>query len=184
MVLTIGATGHRFLTGQDRLAIAVNEALNHIEQRFGRNSLMVLSSLAEGADRLIAAEVLRRPGAGLTVPLPLPVDDYRQDFSGASASEFDALLGRAEHVVQLPPASTRADAYAAAGHYVVDHCEILVALWDGQRPQGRGGTALMVARARARGIPLAWVHAANRKPGTAEPASIGAEQGALSYEHF
>jgi len=183
--LKIGATGHRFLTDADHLAMAVNDALNRIEQRFGHSPMMVLSSLAEGADRIIAAEVLRRPGATLMVPLPLPVDDYRQDFSGeASAAEFDAFLARAQQVVQLPPTPTRADAYAAAGHYVVDQCEILIAMWDGQLAQGRGGTALIVERARERGIPLAWVHAANRKPGTVQPGSLGLEQGSVSYEHF
>ena len=61
---------------------------------------------------------------------------------------------------------------------------MLIAVWDGQDGQGQGGTATVVAKARELGLPIAWVHAGNRKPGTLEPTSLGAEQGSVSYENF
>jgi hypothetical protein len=33
-------------------------------------------------------------------------------------------------------------------------------------------------------LPIARVHAGNRKPGTLESTSLGIEQGSVSYENF
>jgi hypothetical protein len=60
---------------------------------------------------------------------------------------------------------------------------VLIAIWDGKTAQGQGGTGAIMARARQRGLPIAWVHAGNRKPGTQEPTSLGAEQGMVTFEH-
>ena len=48
----------------------------------------------------------------------------------------------------------RAQAYEAAGRYVVDHCDLLIAVWDGKPARGRGGTAEIVAYAREKKRPL------------------------------
>jgi hypothetical protein len=141
---------------------------------------VVLSPLAEGADRLVAEVVLEHPGAGLSAVLPLPQDDYEQDFgTPESVQDFRRLLARASEVVVLPPVAERNEAYANVGEYVLNHCEVLVAIWDGQPAQGRGGTAEVVQEALARGLPVLHVLAGNRKPGTHEPTSLGVLQGNL-----
>jgi hypothetical protein len=119
--------------------------------------LVVLSALAEGADRLVAQRVLTRANARLIVPLPLARDEYMQDFeSDESKREFLDLLARADEVLDLPPQPTRNEAYRAAGLYVLDHCDVLIA----------------------------WVHTGNRKPGTNEPTSLGDEQGTVTFENL
>jgi hypothetical protein len=67
---------------------------------------------------------------------------------------------------------------------VLDRCEVLLAIWDGQGAQGQGSTGAIVGQARQRGLPLAWVHAGNRERGTQEPTSMGAEQGLVTLENF
>jgi hypothetical protein len=162
----------------------VDNALCRIAQTFPGQPWTVLSSLAEGADRLVVQRVLARCQARLVVVLPLPTHEYLADFAApASRQEFFTLLDRADEVIALPPSPTRNAAYEAAGHYVLEHCEVLLAIWDGQQAQGQGGTGAMVAQARQRRLPLAWVHAGNRKPGTQEPTSLGAEQGKVTFEH-
>lgn len=142
--------------------------------------LVVLSPLAEGADRLVAEVVLENPGASLVAMLPLPQDDYEQDFASAeSLQDFRRLLGRAAQTISLPPVAERNEAYANAGEYILNHCEVLVAIWDGQPAQGRGGTAEVVREALARGLPVLHVLAGNRMPGTHEPTSLGVLQGKL-----
>ena len=117
------------------------------------------------------------------VPLPLPQSDYLADFASAeSKAEFLRLLGKADEVIELPPVPTRDEAYEAAGNYVLEHCDVLIAIWDGQDAQGQGGTGAIVARARQRGLSIAWLHAGNRNPGTQEPTSLGAEQGTVTFE--
>ena len=181
----IGVTGHRRLAEVDRVVSAIDEALTCIERQFPRRALVVISSLAEGADRLVVHRVLARYGAKFVALLPLPARDYEQDFtSSQSKAEFQALLSAAGEVIELPPALTREAAYDAAGPLLLSRSDVLVAIWDGQHAQDRGGTAAIVEEARHKGIPLAWVHAGNRKPGTLEPTTLGPEQGQLTFERF
>ena len=43
---------------------------------------------------------------------------------------------------------------------MVEHADVLIAVWDGRPARGMGGTADAVAYARQRGVPVLWVHAA------------------------
>jgi hypothetical protein len=178
--LIIGVTGHRFLAEEGKLRGAVREALRRLQKAYPGRAPQVLSPLAEGADRLVAREVLRVSGATLVVPLPLAVEDYRQDFATpASKAVFTRLLERAAQVLVLPATATRNEAYEQVGRYVADHCDALIALWDGQGAQGQGGTAEVVYRARERGLPVFHILTGNRKPGTQEPTTLGEKQGKL-----
>jgi hypothetical protein len=176
----IGVTGHRFLAELEKLEAAARKAVSMIEQAFAGRRLVVVSPLAEGADRLVARVVLEREGAGLIVPLPLPVEDYMQDFgTEESKAEFRELLARAEEVVELPAAPTRDAAYEQVGEWVLEHSDALVAIWDGQGAQGQGGTAEIVYRALGKGMPVLHIMAGNRIPGTTQPTSLGPDQGRL-----
>ena len=184
-MITIGVTGHRFLVEVDKITTGIDRVLDHIEKSFGDSSFQVISALAEGADRLVVQRVLRRKGAQLVVPLPLPQADYLVDFkTPESKLEFLALLAQAEEVLSLPPAPTREESYVSAGHYLLDHCQVLIAIWDGQDTQRVGGTGEIAAKARQIGLPLAWVMTGNRIPGTEEPTTLGDEQGRVIYENF
>lgn len=185
--LRIGAVGHRILADLGRLEAGIDEALERILSLHPGRSLEVVSSLAEGADRLIVRRVMARfPEAPLIAVLPRPRDAYREDFASvASREEFMELLARAACVVEPEADETqRGEGYRRAGAFVVESADLLVALWDGRRGQGRGGTAEVVALARRRGLPLAWIRAGNRRPGTGEPTSLGAEQGRVSFERL
>jgi hypothetical protein len=184
-MVAIGVTGHRILMELEKIQAGVDDALCRIAHTFPGQPWTVLSALAEGADRLVVRQVLARCQARLVVVLPLPTHEYLADFAApASRQEFLTLLDRAAEVIKLPPAPTRNAAYEASGHYVLEHCDMLLAIWDGQQAQGQGGTGGIVAQARQRRRPLAWVHAGNRRPGTMESTSLGAEQGRVTLENF
>jgi hypothetical protein len=188
-MVSVGVTGHRVLAEVGKLEAGIDTALAEIERRFGGEPLTIVSALAEGADRLAAERVLLRPGARLEVVLPLPQAEYERDFQEPSSlAEFRQLLARADHVVELPAgadgASSRDDAYLAGGTYLLEHCDVILAVWDGQGAQGRGGTGQIVTQAREARQPVAWVHAGNRRPGTMIPTSLGSAQGLVTYESF
>jgi hypothetical protein len=148
--VVIGVTGHRFFEVGDTVQ-RVDELLDGI---IGRRRAVVVSSLAEGADRLVAERVLARPNARLAVILPLAADDYERDFAtDESVAEFRGLLARADTVCtsEVPAGASRRDAYERAGLDVVARCDVLVALWDGAASRGRGGTAEIVEHARRMG---------------------------------
>jgi hypothetical protein len=164
--LRLGVTGHRLdkLDGAAiaRLKPAVGQAVARVARVAGRSaaSLQVVSPLAEGADRLVASAALEQ-SAELVAALPFPRDAYRDDFADpASKAEFDALLSQAAAVVELPgerrDAAARAAAYAAVGRRVVDDSDMLIAIWNGDSPEGRGGTAEIVAYAGRCGRPVLW----------------------------
>jgi hypothetical protein len=183
----IGVTGHRILAEPDRLIRGIEEALRRIQAGYPGRRLAVLSSLAEGADRLVAEAVLRTPKSRLVVVLPFPEEEYVADF-GAEGSpswvHYDSLMRRAAEVVRLPRRATRDEGYEQGGHYVVERCDVLLAVWDGQEAQGQGGTGEIVARAREQGKPVVIVRAGNRVPGTEEPTSLGEEQGRIVAERL
>jgi hypothetical protein len=184
-MIRVGVTGHRFLAELDRVEVGVELALKAIEKAWPGEHLTVLSALAEGADRLVAQTVLARSDARLVAVLPLAKDDYMTDFgSPESKSEFVAFLDRAVSVVEGDGAATREEAYEACGRSILEQCDVLLAVWDGQDAQGQAGTGRIVALAREQGLPVAWVHAGNRRPGTNEPTSLGDEQGRVTFERF
>lgn len=152
--MKIGVTGHRTFDDAARVRAAVSEQVAHLARRADR-PIEVWSSLAEGADRLVADAVLAgTPGARLVAVLPLAADDYRSDFAAPeSRAEFDRLLDAAAETRITGPdsAGTRESAYLRAGLAVVDATDVLIAVWDGAPARGRGGTAEIVAAARAAG---------------------------------
>jgi hypothetical protein len=182
--IALGVTGHRFLRRLDELVPRIDAVLDSIEAEWPGAMLTVISSLAEGSDRLVVARVLCRYHARLVVPLPLPEALYLEDFQSASSrQEFLKLLAQADEIVRFPVAATRPAGYAAAGHYLLNHCDLLVALWDGQPAQGDGGTGAVVAAARQLRLPIAWIYTHNHKAGYAHPPSAK-PQGAVIFENF
>ena len=162
--IVIGVTGHRSLQDAQVLADPVRVTFERIRQLLPPLSstpvmFSVLSPLAEGTDRLVVRHALTFPTSQLDVVLPLEKGDYLQDFeTPESKAEFEELLSRARRVKQLPPAASRNEAYAQVGRYVVDHCDVLIAVWDGKPAAGQGGTAEIVQYAREIRCPLLWIH--------------------------
>jgi hypothetical protein len=179
--LRIGVTGHRRLPDPDELSLRINKALDvHIPGLLGSASrkqiqgstrtplaFTVLSPLAEGADRLVAETILKRPDSRIEVVLPLTVGDYLEDFESAqSHAEFQRLLGLARRPISLREtplaadflvadlAEARRQAYEDVGRYVVTHCDVLLALWDGKEARGRGGTEEVVRYAQSIARPV------------------------------
>jgi len=134
-------------------------------------SLCVLSPLAEGADRLVVKEVLKVPSAKLAVILPFEKDKYIQDFkTSQSRKEFDRLLSQAISIRTLSNQTERERSYEKMGRYVVDQCDVLIAIWNGKLAAGHAGTEEIVQYARETGCPLIWIR-------SEEPAKITIELG-------
>ncbi len=180
--LNIGVTGHIDLSDSDAVETGVRAALSALTERFPPTDATevrfeVLSALAEGADRLLVKEasaMIDSPRLALHAVLPLAVADYMRDFDlERSKSEFRDLLARAARETVMPPAETREEAYEMAGRFIVDHSDLVIAVWDGETSGGRGGTAEIVGYARSHSVPLFVVQASRRSRGAAPPAPPG-----------
>jgi len=174
--IVIGVTGHRNLDNRSVITRAVSSAIDSIRQMAPplpstTRLLVFLSPLAEGADRLAVHEALRVPGTVLKAVLPLRKDDYMQDFTTEeSKKEFEELLAQAKSIRILPVTNSRVEAYEQVGRYIVDRCDVLMAIWDGKSSKGHGGTQEIVQYARDINRPLVWIHTEN-------PSRIDIERG-------
>ena len=170
---SLGVTGHRseFL-GDHAPAIAARLdevvrtvtdeviALRTANERWfatGPPLLTLVSPLADGADQ-VAAEIALANGYDLQAVLPFPRAASRAAVSPPSRAGFDRLAEIARCLFELPGDPDRpVDAYVMAGRATVAHCDLLVAVWDGEVPRGRGGTGEVVELAMARGTPVVHV---------------------------
>jgi hypothetical protein len=155
--IIVAVSGHRDLRDEDLsgLSKVVRDELLLLQERYPSTSFILLSALADGADRLVARAGLSL-GVKLIVPLPMPQAIYEADFDAASLTEFRSLLAQAEHTFTLPvaPGATlegirvrgaeRDLQYAQLGAYLAHHSQILIALWDGLSPEKMGGTSQIV----------------------------------------
>jgi len=156
--LIVAVTGHRNLVPAEIPAIRkrVRDFLNELCEKYPDRGVSVMSSLAEGADQIVAEEAvtLRIP---LIAALPMPRDSYVTDFDTTRAREtFDQLLSQSAEIFELPitPGNTRRSIaeygknrtrqYAQLGVFLCAHSHILLALWDGKNNEKLGGTASVV----------------------------------------
>lgn len=172
--LVIGVVGHR---NRPNLNVETNlvrdrlrKKLVGLQEEHPEKSLVILTSLADGADS-VAAEIANEAGIPYNVILPLPFEAYRQDFESIEGSagghsgalpRFLKLVGQAERYLEMPlkfgdlidvsmPADSeeapveRMKQYALAAAYIVDRADELIAIWDGRPPKGIGGTGGAVA---------------------------------------
>jgi len=123
----------------------------------------VITALAEGADRLVADTILEYDEkSSIEVVLPLTLADYKKTFYDPDDRKFLKLYNKARDIRQLRQLNlesdpnicqtvidtdnlknieiARKDAFKKAGQYIVNHCDVLIAVWDGEKSKGIGGT--------------------------------------------
>jgi hypothetical protein len=182
LALSVGVIGHRPNrlpdSAREKVTAEISKVLDTLAREthsaFGRHAevlapepplLSLVNALAEGADRT-AAEAALATGIMLDVVLPFPAESYEDDFkTPESQAAFRELLGRARSVLTLP--GSREDsprAYEAGGLTILNHSDILLAVWDGGPSAGRGGTTSMLLAAVRAGIPIIHVDAKAENP--------------------
>lgn len=159
--MRISITGHSNLTVESAPSVA--DALRAEVAAHASDGLVGVSCLARGADQLFARAVLELGGA---LEVALPAADYRsRKVKADNAEAFDELIGQAATVLTLPFETSNRDSYLAASEHVLSTVELMMAVWDGQPADGRGGTGDVVERARALGLPVivVWPTGASRE---------------------
>ena len=154
--LVVAVTGHRDLVPREvpRIRREVQSFFTDLRRRFPELPLLVITPVAEGADRLVA-EVAAAEGIPLLLVLPMPRSIYREDFDELAKAEFDTLMTLGD-VIELPLVAGNTPAlidssqeardlqYERLGVYIAAHCHVLLALWDGEDSLAPGGTAHVV----------------------------------------
>jgi hypothetical protein len=138
--LIVGVTGHRELRNPVDWDW-VREQLAAFLAGIPR-PLVGVTSLAIGADQIFA-EIVMDLGGHIQVIIPFV--GYERTFkTEADLHDYTRLKDLAAQVETLAPSPTEEVGYLRAGKRVVDHSELIVAVWDGKAAHGLGGTADVV----------------------------------------
>ena len=164
--LYLGITGHRDIKDEDKdkLSQMITDFIESKKKQCPHTPVVFLTPLAEGADRIAALAAIKC-GIDFIAVLPMPVEAYERSFaSNESSIEFEYLLGKASRKIVLPllegvtisevfeNPKYRHEQYYQVGMFIVKYCHTLIALWDGNVNNKRGGTAEIVQSKRS-GIP-------------------------------
>ena len=157
----LGISGHRGLPSQTQKL--VDAALREALVPHAGSELVGVSCLAGGPDQLFARAVLDLGGA---LEVVVPAEHYRDGLEPEEQDGYNELIATAGRIERLPFVESTSEAHLAAGQTIVDRCDLLIAVWDGQPSRGLGGTADTVAYARDRGVPVTvvWPQGATREP--------------------
>lgn len=144
-MIKIGITGH---IGLDKRFIKkykkqVFKKLYELKQKY--HELILLSALADGADRLVVYEAMKLNIKFIAI-LPMQKEQYQEDFDGTSKLEFNTLLKNAEYILTISHTKPyiRDRQYELVGQYISENSDILIALWDGKYNNLQGGTGKIV----------------------------------------
>jgi hypothetical protein len=137
----VGVTGHRDVADAPGLAGDFAAVLQDISRQYPASPLVLLTPLAEGADRAAARAVLELKAKGMMVDyvtiLPMEEERYICSFSGPnSTKEYLELKNQGRGSFQVPLPDTLAQGgdelmYANLGAYLAQNTQILIAAWNG-----------------------------------------------------
>jgi hypothetical protein len=186
----IGVTGHRDIRDPAGAERAVRDTFEWLStaldlpgvSQASPVSLQVCTPLAAGADQIVARALinLKLVGTGLIIPV-LSSETGDKDYQESIRKDDPAALhyyldqrhndGRGDNkdcrqqnrVIGIGPGDADEAGFRKLGEWVVDHCDVLLALWDGRPAEASSGvppgTAAIVSYAlnHPRDIPVVVV---------------------------
>ena len=149
--IIISVTGHRDIPEgySKELRRRTSELIDSFRSRYQGVPLMLMSALAEGADRIVA-KVAMEKGVPVAPVFPIPENRYIETFDGTgygsreeSLEDFHYILN---HELTYSPCvlcDSRTNilkAYRILAGYLVTNSHVIVSAWDGRRYGVKGGT--------------------------------------------
>ena len=138
----VGVSGHRDLDPSEwtRAKLGIKDFLTSLSKYLPDTEILVMSGLADGADRLVSRVALDL-GLRVVAALPMTQERYEEDFTSESVTEFRELLA-APGVGSFELGNEDRDAcYSSLTDCLRRKSNILLTLWDGVDTQLAGGTS-------------------------------------------
>jgi len=146
-------TGHRpksfpwHYNESDPRCIALKETLAQQVTRLSDIGIITyLSGMAIGADTWFSLAVLALREENPLIQLHCVLPCHSQDIKWPYESKmlYHSILSRADHIIYVNDTYTK-NCMLQRNHYMVDHADVLLAVYNGER---KGGTAATVRYAR------------------------------------
>ncbi len=155
-VLAIGFTGHRHLQDEAKSHAQILEFLREKKEKTP-GIVYGVSSVAAGGD-LLFAETCLDVGLPLRILLPMPKEQFREDFDEPTWLRVENVIRQAMSVEVTGEEQSRDARYYECGIETVQQSRLLLALWDGEPSHGLGGTEQIVSFAKIEGRPVVWIN--------------------------
>ena len=152
--ITVGVVGHIDAITTSEHKLQIEKLFIDLAAKYPHSPLYLFSSVAEGADRFVAAIFLDlkkkheeyKNRFELIIPLPFEAEIYKKNFDNNSAKEFEDLIKQAKRKFSISVSDSINDQdelYLKTGKFIADSSLILLALWDGEEGK-KGGTSDIV----------------------------------------
>lgn len=162
-MLSVGITGHTSITDATAGLIKVH-LRSYLQYRISDSgsNFVGITCLAKGVDQLFAQLVLELDGELMVI---VPAQDYDNIPDEHESFRYHELLGQAQSVHSMPFTHSGPDAYIAASKEMIQRSKVVLAVWDGSPPDGRGGTsdAVQVAQECKKEVVVIWPSGSERK---------------------
>ncbi len=168
----IGFSGHRHLTDAASIRAAIHASLAALKAHAIAQGAQVefYSSAAYGAD-LLALDCATELQIPIHLSLPLPEDEFGQDFVGHDEdwSQAQTFISAARNgtnggTFRVQPDHHRSECFYAEATKLVDACDFLLTVWDGEKAHGLAGTAQVIDLAIAHQKPVLRISTVDPKP--------------------
>ncbi len=148
--LILSVTGHTDIPDEaiSRIRVSLDSLLSKLRLYVGDTEIILLTALAEGADRIVADWAISN-GIKIVPILPMPKDVYKSTFSASgyasveeSKSDFERILNSKGVLKPYVLDSDRVNisrTYRDLSAYLVANSHLLIAVWDGRTYNARGG---------------------------------------------
>ncbi|MGE5352285.1 MAG: hypothetical protein ACM3MK_03990 [Chitinophagales bacterium] len=136
--MKVGITGHQDLIDDDHqtwVKVSLKETIEKLRPEMG------LTCLAKGADQIFANLILVYRIQLLSI---IPCENYDTTFDEHHLTQYLDLLKKSNIVYKMPFQFPSQEAFYEAGKELVNRVDILIAVWNGMKSQGLGGTADIV----------------------------------------
>lgn len=148
-ILTIAITGHRDIPLEHEIQLKniIMKIILEIKSKHPDKLIHFLSPLAEGADQIAAIAALETQ-CKLIVPIPMKENAYLSVFNPRSKERYKSLLKLASesYILSCNSCQTKEDFFVNLGYYLLANSDILIAAWDGNISDKKGGTGYLVKK--------------------------------------
>ncbi|GGW54559.1 hypothetical protein [Alishewanella tabrizica] len=171
--IRLGFTGHRPNRLSPEHMLAIRGRLIYVFEKLymaiadseiyfssSKVGFTLVSGMAAGAD-LAAIHAAKHLSWRLHLLLPYNRNDFIKTFSSIKdIDEFTQFLADASNVTEMDALGLLTsidESHEVLGKYLLDNCDMLVAVWDGGESKGKGGTVDIVESAIKIGKRVIWL---------------------------